>query len=365
LRDFETIAPLRRRSRHFETIAPGRLAQSSQEGAIREIEFATPRAVENGIPTDFREGPENAHGRSEDVHVNPTSLPQTPALVLARESELRGVDRRALARATPDTLQRLRRGVYADSIAYAAASPDERYRAHVAAAMLTRVDAVACGMSAAALYGFPLLGEWPSTVFLLASGRSGRRRNGVIEVPRRGTETITAVGHFAATSHADTLIDVCRVAPFLTALAMVDAALKTDRYGHEAPVLTIDDLWSAYEARMPFRNCRKVRRVLEFATDRADSVLETLSRVTIFELGFPEPELQFELHLPRSAHEAFVDFGWPRHRIAGEADGWGKYVNPEYGSAVSPAERVRLEKRRDNELRGIGWTPAHWEWNDA
>jgi hypothetical protein len=226
-------------------------------------------------------------------------------------------------------------------------------------------SAVVAGISAALLAGLPLIGPVPSEVYLLASGKSGRRRNSVVELPRSGAESIETHDGIARTSLADSVIEVSRTAPFLTALAMVDAALKVDRYGNIPPLLTIETLWLAFEQRMPFRGSRRARAVLEFASRCADSPLETLSRLSIFELGFPDPELQYQLTLTSLGRAAYVDFAWPRFRLAGEADGWDKYSQGRYNTALSAEDRLRQEKRRDNAIRSMSCTPIHWEWTDA
>jgi len=236
----------------------------------------------------------------------------------------------------------------------------------VRAALAARRDPVVTGLSAAALLGLPMIGRWPSDVFVLAVGESGRRRAGITEIVRTRAETdVIDVDGTLMTSVPETLRHVCRSAPFLTALAMVDAALRTDRYGSRPPLTTPEELRDVIERHLPFRGYRRVARVFEYATPLADTPFETLSRVTIDELGFETPVVQHRLWLPRSAREAWCDFAWPQRRIDGEADGWGKYANPEYGPTISEAERVKLEKRRENQVRGLHWGCARWEWDDA
>lgn len=234
----------------------------------------------------------------------------------------------------------------------------------VAAAVAVRKDAVLAGISAAIRHGLPLVGLVPETVFLLSPTRSGRRRNGVVEIPRSGREHVVELDGFRATNLADTLIEVCRTAPFITALVMVDAALHIERFGDGAGLVSFDELMAAHNDRMPYRGSARVLGVLAASTTLAASPFETLSRVTSEELGFPEPELQFELVLT-NGETVYFDFGWPKWRVGGEADGWGKYVNPKFPSSDSLEERIKAEKRRDNAVRRTGWTPAHWDWADA
>ncbi|GAB3384838.1 hypothetical protein GCM10027568_01210 [Humibacter soli] len=169
---------------------------------------------------------------------------------------------------------------------------------------------------------------------------------------------------FRTTDLVDTLIEVCRTAPFITALVMVDAALHIERFGNGAGLVTLDELMAAHNDRMPYRGSARVRGVLAASTTQAASPFETMSRVTSEELGFPEPELQFPLVLA-NGETVYFDLGWPEWHVGGEADGWGKYVNPRYPSAGTLEERVKAEKRRDNAIRRMEWTPAHWDWADA
>jgi hypothetical protein len=288
-----------------------------------------------------------------------------PRLVLSSDMAAAGLDALVRTEIRHGSLERVRRGAYVDAESARLWSPEERFRTQVQAVLSTRASGVAAGLAAAVLLGFPMTGSWPSEVQVLATGASGRRRNGVIEVPRRGAEVTIESGGFCSTSVVDTLLEVCRSAPFLTALTMVDAAIRIDRYGRRPSAPTRDELWSGYDLRMPFRGSRRVRRVLEFAATGADTPFETLSRMVVDELGFPEPTLQHPIWLPRSRRTVFCDLAWPDYRIDGEADGWGKYVNPEYGPDIALTDRVRLEKRRENEVRGVRWTPARWEWRDA
>lgn len=296
----------------------------------------------------------------------PRVIPTAQPLVLTRDAAAVGSDSRIETAHAGGRLERLRRGVYVDSAALAAQHPTERYRTRVHAVLAARRNAVVTGLSAAALLGLPMVGRWPADVFVLATASSGRRRAGVVEIVRTrvGTDVIDVDGTLM-TSVPETLRHVCRTAPFFTALAMVDAALRTDRYESTLPLTTRAELREVLERHLPFRGSRRVERVFDYATPLADTVFETLSRVTIDELGFETPMLQHRLWLPRSERDAWCDFAWPHRRIDGEADGWGKYANPEYGRNISEAERVKLEKRRENEVRGIDWGCARWEWDDA
>ncbi len=67
-------------------------------------------------------------------------------------------------------------------------------------------------------------------------------------------------------------------------------------------------------------------RAIEHADATAESVLETLSRLAIYEQGLPPPRTQVVIG---DAHGpiARVDFLWERFGVVGEADGIGKYTS--------------------------------------
>lgn len=291
-----------------------------------------------------------------------TVVPAVFPLIQSSGCSVAGLTPAAFARERGQSLVKLRRGVYTNGVSD---EPAETHRTAVRAAMALRTNPVAAGLSAAALMGLPLVGNWPAEPQLLSPGSYGRRRNGVVELARWGGEEVVTAGDLALTSPADTLVEVCRTAPFLTALVMVDAALAIDRFRGTPPLVTIEDVWRSWQNRMPFRGCARASRVIEFARVGVESVLETLSRSTIYELGFPNPVLQHCLSLDEGLGDAYLDLAWPEFRVAGEADGVAKYLRPRYLTELSPEQRIIREKRRDAGIRRQGWTPAHWLWADA
>lgn len=100
---------------------------------------------------------------------------------------------------------------------------------------------------------------------------------------------------------------------------------------------------------------------MSFADGRAESVLESLSRVSISRAGLPMPELQVRFILPDGS-EARVDMYWERWRLVGECDGLGKYGAAE--GEVAVRRRLRAEKARQNGLEALGNTVRSWLWQD-
>jgi hypothetical protein len=54
-----------------------------------------------------------------------------------------------------------------------------------------------------------------------------------------------------------------------------------------------------------------------------------------------------------------ADFGWPKLRVLGEADGKTKYVDDLEG-APPPEERVWSERLRHGEFNDADWEVARW-----
>ena len=86
--------------------------------------------------------------------------------------------------------------------------------------------------------------------------------------------------------------------------------------------------------------------------------METLSRLTIEECGFPEPVLQYPIQSPVSGRIYRLDMYWPEFDIGGEADGAIKYRE-------GGAEAILAEKRREDSIRGSVRSFVRWGWTDA
>jgi hypothetical protein len=321
---------------------------------------------------DLREITENRGARTytgDAFRMDLDSLPHAAGGVIpSAQARAEGVSASLLTARDAGRLVAVRRGIYVQSSRHKAMSSVERHRTGAFAVALQRPGVVLAGFTAAVLLGMPIVGRVPSDISVLASGTSGRRRNGVVEIVRRtGAPILTADG-IAVTSLVDTLIEVARTRPLLTALTMLDAALWVPRFGSAGPMTTMGDVRAAFDALRPFPGSRRVTAVLDRATHLAETPLETLSRVRIEELGFPKPELQVPVTRPRGHGTAFLDFAWPAHGVWGEADGGGKYLGSanDDDDARTPADIVRDEKARENDIRAVTrWACGRWEWDEA
>jgi hypothetical protein len=252
-------------------------------------------------------------------------------------------------------LVRLRRGAFVEGHQRAALSPRDRHilrvRATVAEAQGTVVVA---GPSAAALWGMPIVGEWPPIVTVLstASHRGGRSDTGVRRIGT-GFRTAKAVllHGMPATDLARTTIDVALSGSFTEAIGSVDWAL----WRRNSLRISAGHLLTELEVLQPRTGAAHVRRLIDFATSLSDSFGESEARAVIHTLGFAAPELQVQFK--DAAGEMTVDYFWRGGTgaggsvgIVGEFDGKQKYTRDEF-TGGNPGEIVWKEKKREDRLR--------------
>ncbi|MFF1571750.1 hypothetical protein ACFVWR_03320 [Leifsonia sp. NPDC058292] len=294
------------------------------------------------------------------------------AVTFTSDRRLVGDDARALRRpprvSGPQSVHRLRRGVYTRAHEWASADDRTRHLTRmVAVAGTRRDDVVFVGISAAAVWGLPVIGAWPQAVEALAGPRSGvRSKNGVDwhhwSVP---DDEIEAVGPWLVTSVARTLSDIARHSPFVSAVAALDHGLKATVTASDGSVhqgAEKEELLDGLRADENARGRARALAAISFADPLAESPGESLSRVQIHRLGFAPPLLQSRVERGDGGSD-HPDFEW--ERAYGEFDGFAKYARPEYTQGRPAAEIVWNEKRREDRLRKHGKAVARWTWEDA
>jgi hypothetical protein len=245
----------------------------------------------------------------------------------------------------------VRRGVRVDAAWWRGIPPWERYRLRVEAASHALADPVFALESAAVLHGLPIFGE-PAHIHVLApTGSRGYRSGDVIRHLRTAEADIVRVEGVRLTSVEDTVLALLRVLPIALAVAVADAAVRRG--------VSVEVLRDRLERQTDRRGRARASAALDLADGRSESVLESLSRVVIAHLGYPDPELQVDISL--SSGRARVDFLWRSERVVGEADGRGKY----FGEGVRTDDAVHAERRREIELRRVVRDVARWEWADV
>lgn len=267
--------------------------------------------------------------------------------------------------AASGALERLWPGVYRRPVAGGA--PAERaaeaYRARVLAAARRLRRPVFTSYSAAALLGLPIIGAWPREVFILSGRSTGSRRGSVVRVATRCDPPLLDNGQLRITSVGYTLIQLARHARLGAAVVAADAALRDLPYGSEpAPLTTLDSLVAMHDSLLPYSRSDRVVAMLERATHLSASVLESVSRLTIEELGLAAPRLQVRVPLDPPLADAYLDFGWEGD-IGGESDGDSKYLAND--NTAEAAARLLAEKEREDGIRAQLRGLARWGWRDA
>ena len=202
------------------------------------------------------------------------------------------------SRAARGELVRLRRGVYADSGAWSDATPSRRYAALLLAAAETRsFTPVFSHVSAAFIWGLPIIGRWPVEAHLMSMGQRGlHSKNGVVwHHDTISADDVTELRGLLVTTLERTLLDVAKTGSFVSAVASIDFATKRSLAlpdGTTAPGVNKGALLERLRRDGPRRGSAVARDAIEFSDARSGSPGESLSRVQIHRLGFPPPRLQ-------------------------------------------------------------------------
>lgn len=263
--------------------------------------------------------------------------------------------------------QRIAHGVYLPADDWTALGGREQHMIRARAVVATRrVSGVVSHGSAAAFWQIPLLGVEPQDVHLTVPPASGGRSYpGVVKhcVPLSEDDIVELDG-VAVTSLARTLVDLAATVRLLPAVVAIDSTLRVDRFARTTPRMTKPQLRAAYERRMPFAGHARALEAVEFADERVDSPLESVSRVNMRAIGCPKPVLQQRFDDHRGLI-GFSEFHWPEFGLVGEADGRSKYTDPRYRGGRSLEQVLLDEKDRADRLAAIGQRVSRWGWATA
>jgi hypothetical protein len=207
--------------------------------------------------------------------------------------------------------------------------------------------------TAAAIHGLDLLERPPANLVTVTRPRQGDgSRSGVkglrVHVADLPPDDVVTRYGVPVTSVARTVIDLSRTMTFREAVVVADSALH-------AGMVTRADLEAALVACPRWPGLRRARKVVAFSDERAESPLESLSRVIMDEEGLEPPGLQVWVTDGDGARIARPDFFWAKYRTIGEADGAMKYENP---------AEARKQLARDKKLRQAGYEIVHFGFQD-
>jgi hypothetical protein len=212
-----------------------------------------------------------------------------------------------------------------------------------AAAVLNRRHVVA-GRSGAILLGLPTM-QVPARASFVVPHNHPVQRAGACRSHLRPSEVTTWFG-IPCTSAARTVVDVAR-SDRSDGLMAADAAL------HER-LVTRAQLQSALADAEGRPGVRQARGVLALASAKAESPLESLTRLALHDDGLPPPQLQVGIFAPGRSRPYRVDMLWRAERVIVEVDGRSKYTGDE----------LWREKRREDALRDLGYRVVRVTWSD-
>jgi hypothetical protein len=210
-----------------------------------------------------------------------------------------------------------------------------------AAALVVGPDLVACSSTAAALWGFDVLGS-PTLHFLGPPSLANRRRPGIQVHPSvLGTDDAVLVEGTWCTPPARTACDVVRTTPHIDGLATLDAALGTGW-------CTRAELAAAVERQHGLREVVRLRALVPHADGRVDSPMESRMRWRFIDGGLPAPEVQ--VRVIGDGRSWYLDTGWREQRVGAEYDGQAAHMTP---------AQLRDDRHRHNWLTEHRWTLLH------
>jgi hypothetical protein len=278
------------------------------------------------------------------------SLPHRPGLVVtAAEALAHGWSYPELSRAVRrGDLHRLVSGAYVPRAAWEAWDDRARHVALARARVATREDGWALARrTAAVVHGVPLLGRLPAQPQLVRARGGGHASSRYERLATLPPGDVQQVAGLPVTTPARTAVDIARDEPFRAAVVAVDGLLREGAQPEElAEVLHRSADWPG---------ARAAAAVLAFADGRAETVLESISRVTCAALGLPVFEPQVQVWCDGELLGR-VDGLWAEWGVVGEADGLVKYGD---------REAVLAEKARQDRLDDLGLVVVRWGWDDT
>lgn len=194
---------------------------------------------------------------------------------------------------------------------------------------------VACMGTAAEFHGFGI--EQDGRLHVLDPGVRLRPNSGLVVHQRTGAPLRRSHGRLV-TAPAWTAVEVARTKSRRRVLATLDAALRSGACG-------LPELQRAVAEQRGRRGIVAVRDLLPYADARAESPMESESRLVFIEGGLPAPVLQYEI-IDLHGELWRLDFAWPEAMVAAEYDSMEWHANPDRW------QRDRIKAAR---LADMGW----------
>ncbi|GAB2669542.1 hypothetical protein [Nocardia goodfellowii] len=207
-------------------------------------------------------------------------------------------------------------------------------RVEAARLSMGALSVAACYNTAAELHGFSVLDDPATHVLGVQKSRAGRL---IVHGDRVEPAQLELVRGVLTTRSARTAIDIARSVARMDALATLDAAL---RQGISRAAL-VDELTS-HRHRC---GVRQAAELIELADGRAESPMESRTRLRCIDAGLPKPQPQLEVQTPTGVRR--LDLGWPTWQLGLEYDSATWHSGPHAAHRDFP---------RHNTLATAGWT---------
>lgn len=297
---------------------------------------------------------------------------QLRARVIHRRAETGGSDESGSYRGlAPELLSRVRGGAYALSSEWDALFGEGRVRtlAHAVAARTENPFTTNSHTTAAALHLLPLYRTRTDRVHLIVPGRHSRKNSSDVVRHHVALESsdVEILDGLRVTTLGRTVYDVIRTVSLETAVVCFDAALRRaawDSGARQYDLAAAEAFRAGVMSRITktpgVRGIRQARFVCGFADGRAQLPGESVARLWMWQLGMPDPELQWRVDLGGGRY-SLLDFAWPTLRQWAEFDGEIKYSDEEMLAGRTP-EQVRSDQdQREAAIRrATGWRVDRW-----
>lgn len=244
-----------------------------------------------------------------------------------------------------------------------------RTRAHAVAARSGNPSVTNSHTTAAALHSLPLFRTRSDRVHLIVPGLHTRKNSSDVirhHLPL-APDDVAIVDGLRVTTLERTVYDVIRTVSLEAAVMCFDAALRTvawDDTTREYDFAAAADFRERVTSRITHnagaRGIRQARFVADFSDGRAQLPGESLSRLWMWQLGIPDPQLQLRIELGGGRY-ALLDFAWPALRRWAEFDGEIKYTDPEILAGRTPDEAREDQSLRQHAVQRVtGWSVDRW-----
>lgn len=221
-------------------------------------------------------------------------------------------------------------GVYRE----ATARPGPELRIEAARLSMGLPVLIAAYDTAAELHGFSMAESSATHVLGVQLSRS---KHLVVHRDRLDPAQVTIVNGVSTTTAARTAIDMARTLDRMEALATLDTSIRLG--------LSFDELEQEITRHHRRRGFRQAAELIELVDGRAESPMESCTRLRCIDAGLPHPQPQ--LAVPTPDGERRLDLGWPQYRIGLE------YDSVAWHSGLHAAAR---DNARHNHLATQGWT---------